>query len=515
MTRKSLSARIDAVPSVFLFLLSAVLGLLCFPPIGIWPFAYAAMIPFLFAATTTTPRRAMAEGYLAGFIFFGGLLYWIGINKGAPPALAWASAAVVVAILATVWSITGWVVARIARSHGVGWAVTIFVSLYMFFEVFWGTGELGFPWAIWALSQVSFLPAIQMADLGDVYLVSCWVLALNALLFLIWRQPQQRRRWGAIAVVVFVIPLLYGWIRMALFQPGREVPVAAIQGNTEVDEKWQKSAEEILENYLALTRTLQGSGTDLAVWPETATPMPIRFRPWAVQKVYALVDSLQTSVFTGATDYEKDDHGDMIPYNASFLFRYRGQDIERAAKVHLVPFGERIPLQKYLPVLGKIRLGQAEFRPGENPIVFPAKEKIPAFGSLICFEVLFPDVAADLVCGGALMLANITEDGWYNNSSGPYQHLALTRLRAVAARRSIIRAANTGISALIDPVGRIRNRLGYGKSGVIRGTLPCNSAIPVAARLARIWLPFYTVVFVILCVILRMRRRPYTTPLRT
>jgi len=495
------------------FLLSAFLGILSFPPVGIWPLAYAALVPFLTSAVSSTPRRALLWGYVSGFVFFAGILYWIGLNSGTAPTLAWTSAAAMVAILATIWAITAWAVSCTAKKSGLYWAAALFVALTIFFEVFWGTGEMGFPWAIWAVTQTGFLPAAQMAEIGDVYLISLWVLIINALLFLAWCVPQRRKRSLTTCALVFLVPVLFGAIRLYTFSMGPSVPVAAVQGNTPMEEKWQKSVEEIFDNYLALTESLTKTETVLAVWPETATPMPLRYRAWASRRLQMFADSSGISLFTGATDYKENGSTGMLPYNAAFLYQPGKREPFSYAKIHLVPFGERIPGQKFIPALGKIRLGQAEFRPGETPVVFPTVGRVPPFGCMICFEVLFPEIAADLVKGGAYLLANITEDGWYGNSSGPYQHLALTRLRAIAARRGIIRAANTGISALILPTGELKATLAYNQNGTVHGLLPAQTNISLAVRLARIWLPFYALLLmVVLAGMWNRGRRGRTAP---
>jgi apolipoprotein N-acyltransferase len=495
------------------FLLSALFGILSFPPLGVWPLSYVALVPFLAAATSAKPRAALAWGYLSGFLFFGGLLYWIGFNCGAPPALAWASTAAVVAILATIWALTAWAVSHAARRLSPALTSLLFVTLYLFLEVFWGTGEMGFPWAVWALTQVGFLPAAQMAELGDVWLLSLWVLAINALVFLVWKWPVRRRVCALSLALVLILPPLLGFARMKTFRLGVPLPVAAVQGNTPMEEKWQQSAEEILQNYLDLSRSLANTDTRLIVWPETAVPMPVRFRPWARQKLQSFVDSTGIALLSGATDYREGGRAQMLPYNSAFLFLPGAREPQSYAKMHLVPFGERIPGQKLLPTLGKIRLGQAEFEPGEEAVVFRPGGLLPPFSCMICFEVLFPDVAARMLKGGATLLVNITEDGWYSNTSGPYQHLALTKLRAIATRRSIVRAANTGISALILPTGAATAELGYGRSGVIRGVLPVQHEITLATRLAGFWLPFYTaVLLVVLTVLCLMRRRAAHSP---
>ena len=472
-------------------LLSAILGILAFPPIGLWPLAYVALVPFLDAATQMTPRRAWKWGYWSGFVFFGGLLYWIGLNSGAPLPLSMASMIAIVAILATVWGLCAWATAKATARWGLSRAVVLFISLYLFFEVFWGTGELSLPWAIWGHTQIGFLPAAQLADLFDVYGLSAWVLAISGLIFLIWRERPLRKPLIIALAIVFTVPLIYGFLRLAAYQPGRLIPVAAVQASTPSEEKWQMSAEEILQDHLRLTEPLATTDTKLIVWPETATPMPLRFRPPSSRALQNFVDSSGIALITGATDYTSDSEKGVLPYNAAFLFRPHVRELLSSAKLHLVPFGERIPWQSVFPFLGKIRLGQAEFQPGEQPVVYPATGDVPPMGCLICFEVVFPEIAADLTLGGAQILTHMTNDGWYGNTSGPYQHLELTRLRAIASRRSIVRAANNGISALIDPTGRIIQRLGYNERGFINSALPAQTEITLAVRLSRIWLWFY------------------------
>jgi apolipoprotein N-acyltransferase len=474
------------------FFLAAILGILSFPPIGIWPFAYVALVPFLSASVSLSPLRAWWWGYASGFVFFGGVVYWLGLNSGAPPPLTWASVAFVVLVLATVWAMVAWAVSKTSRRFGLPAACGLFVSLYIFLEVFWGTGELGFPWAVWGLTQSGFLPAIQMADLGDIYGISLWVLVLNALIFLLWKDSRRRLRRGILLGLVFLLPIVYGFARLVMFHPGEAIPVAAVQANTPVDDKWEMPAEDIARSYIETSLPLAGTGTRLVVWPETATPTALRYRPWLRTALQSFCDSTGMSLLTGATDYEMDPVKGQQPYNAAFLIRPRATELLRSAKIHLVPFGERIPWQSTFPFLGKLHLGQAEWVPAKSVYVFPINNGIPPMGCLICFEVVFPDIAADMVMGGARLLTTITNDGWYGNSSGPYQHLHLAQIRAVATRRSVVRSANTGISALILPTGEIRETLGYNRKGFVQGVVPAQSEICLAVRLAHYWPLIYT-----------------------
>jgi apolipoprotein N-acyltransferase len=484
--------------------LSALLGILAFPPIGLWPLAYVAMVPFLFAACAPSTKHSFRSAYWAGTVFFSGVIYWIGFNSGAPWYFAWVSVIAMILILATIWGVTSWVVSVVNRRRGIAFAALIFVVLSQFQELFWGTGELGFPWAIWGLTQTTFLPAIQMAELVDGYGISMWVLVINALIFLQARGFHTKSCRIAAGLVI-VLPLLYGAIRMGQVDSGEQIRVAAVQANTPAEEKWHMSAEDILEDHVGITRELIGKNLKLVVWPETATPVPLRYREWALTALHQLTDSLNAVIVTGATDYKSDPDTDQVPYNSAFVIRPHSKVLESSAKVQLVPFGERIPWQNYFPILGQVQLGQAEFKPGNHPVVFSGAGT-PDFGCLICFEVVFPEIAASLVNDGAQILAHITNDGWYGNTSGPYQHLYLSRLRAVVTRRSIIRSANTGISALILPSGKFLERLGYNKAGSIQGSLPLRSDRTLAVRLASFWYSFYSALLLGVLIALWLRR---------
>ncbi len=337
------------------------------------------------------------------------------------------------------------------------------------------------------------------------------MLALNAIAFVWWTT---RARRPAIAfLLVLIVPVLYGVVRLQQVEGGTPVRVAAVQANTPAEDKWQIPAEDIAQSYLNTSRPLMGTDTRLVVWPETATPTALRYRPWLRNALQHFSDSTGMSLLTGATDYEMDPVRGQQPFNAAFLIRPGSHDLLRSAKIHLVPFGERIPFQSVFPFLSKLHLGQAEWVPGKSVVVFPEHNGVPPFGCLICYEVIFPEIASDMVRQGALLLTTITNDGWYGNSSGPYQHLALARLRAISMRRSIVRAANTGISALILPTGEVQTKLAYNRAGQISGTVPARSEVTVAARLSRVWLPFYSLsLLVMIGLVFYQSRRLNTAP---
>lgn len=485
--------------------LSAVLGILAFPPISLWPLAWISLVPFLSVATDPSVPRIFGKAWRAGVVFYGGVLYWVGFNSGAPWYMSAIAALAMIMILATIWGAVAWATQKTAKLHGLNWAVSLFASLYVALEIFWGTGEVSLPWALLGLTQSAFLPAAQLAEFIDVEGISAWVLVVNVLLFLYFRYRRRVQLIGAI--LIYVIPMVWGALRMNQVDDGVMVKCAAVQANIPAETKWQMSSADILQDHVRWSDSLQTAKPALIAWPETAAPMPVRLRPWAVDTLQNLSRRTGAMILTGATDYEMRE-GEERPLNAALVVRPDSLGLQRSAKIHLVPFGERIPLQKTFPALRNLHLGQAEFLPGDSVVVFSGGA-VPPFTCLICFEVIYPEIAADAVKEGAQLFGHITNDGWYGNSSGPYQHLELAKLRAIATRRSIVRSANTGVSALILPSGKCVKTLDYDTAGTICADLPARKNVTVAVRLARAWTPIYYGIFLTLLAALWMKWRRY------
>ncbi len=469
------------VAARFGFLWAALLGILSFPPLPLAPLAWISLVPFLYACFHQPPGRAFGRAYLAGLVFFTGICYWIGLNKGAPPALTWASMLATVVILALTWGVSA-AICSWAMQRGKEWGALLLPFVYVSLEMFFGLGEIGFPWPIWALSQANLILPCQICDLTDVFGLSFWVVSVNSLLFLVIRVHGAARR-VLIPVVVFffALPWLYGAIRLSDFRGSERLRIGVVQANIPAERKWEMPADETITLYEKQSEIVLAARPRVLVWPETAVPVPLRFRPWAREEIHRWVDSVGVPLLTGALDYDSRGQSDVLPLNAAFLITPGSRELPQYAKIHLVPFGERIPGQRVFPFLGKLRLGQAEFAPGKSLTLFEPVPQVKA-GCLICFEVVFPEVAAGLVREGAEFFVNLTNDGWYGNSSGPYQHLALARLRAIVTRRSIARAANTGISAMIDPAGRMISRVGVGRRSALVTEVPLRREITFAVR---------------------------------
>jgi apolipoprotein N-acyltransferase len=236
--------------------------------------------------------------------------------------------------------------------------------------------------------------------------------------------------------------------------------VALIQGNIPGPMKWSgQHQDQVFGDFAMLTAQAAADSLRpvLAIWPETATGTYLRQDPGWHSAMLALAQATGLPVFAGFPDYVYGATDAVRYYNAAGTFGAGTADTLRYGKRHLVPFGERMPFQGLLPALGRVRLGQAEWTPGTQATLFPSPAG--AFTPLICFESIFPDLARGDVRRGARWLVNVTNDEWFGNSAALYQHAAMAVFRAVENRVPLARCANTGLSLLVDPLGRIQGSL--------------------------------------------------------
>jgi apolipoprotein N-acyltransferase len=439
---------------------------------GIWPLLFIALVPLLLAVIKTrTVRQAGICGVLTGLSHFLVLLYWLvtvlGRYGGLPPFLSIPA----LVLLALYMSLYMGVFALIARLFFVRipWQIALWVIPAVWVALDWCRSFLftGFPWMDlgYALANVPWL--IQSADLWGHYGLSYCLVLINTLVAMLFLSGTCKRGQLSWFIPVFLLccgVALYSSLRWQ--QIGRQMLVSetmrigVVQGNIAQDLKWSPQLQqETLTNYIGQSRGLiEKNHPSLVVWPETALP----FYPVAhplLQPVRNLAVQGQISLLTGAPWYEQDDgsgdgQGLRRYYNSALLFDASGQITDKYSKSHLVPFGEYVPLKKFLPFLAPVVEAVGDFRPGV--IQHPLACQNARIGVLICFESIFPDIARKWVGVKANILVNLTNDAWYGRSSAPYHSLAMTVLRAVETRRSLVRAANTGFSGFIDPLGRMR-----------------------------------------------------------
>jgi apolipoprotein N-acyltransferase len=268
---------------------------------------------------------------------------------------------------------------------------------------------------------------------------------------------------------VILATTAYGSWRLAEERPySGTIRVGLVQGNVPEEEKWEPSARlRIFDAHLEATRRAAESGATLVVWPESSVPLPLVEKPAYREALESLAREKRIDLLVGSVHHDRRGLPDERTYNSAFLLpgRGAGSSGERYDKIHLVPYGEYVPLREWLGFVSKLVTEASDFSPGSGIVVM--KTEGARIGPLVCFEAIFPPLVRRFTAGGAQVLVNLTNDAFLGDSAGPRQHLALAQIRSVENRRWFLRAANTGISVAVDDRGRVIESIPYGTAGVI------------------------------------------------
>lgn len=453
-----------------LLIVSGALGALAFPTTNWWLAAWIWLVPALACGLHRAPRGALADGWLAGTVFYVVLLRWLDHTflhfSDIPWPITWLP---IMALAAYCGLYVGLVAAALSwlRSR-IGVVPALGLVPFMWVAGEWLRGWLmgGFPWGLLGYSQHSVTPVIQIAELGGVYTVSFVLVLVNSalagLVGLGWRRGAPVAIAGAVATVG---TLAFGWVVLGQEEArvARQIQVGLIQPSIEQTLKWDPAQHaRILDIYEQLTRQAAQPRPALVLWPETATTIFLRADPVLLERLTRLARQIQTPLLVGSIDRQDGPNGKFL--NTAFLLT--GQGITgKYDKIHLVPFGEYVPLGWLIGFVRSWAEFISDFGEGIVETVFRLPEG--RFGTVICYEVIFPELFRAFVARGADFMVNITNDAWFGETSGPWQHLGMLPLRAVEHRVAIARAANTGISAFVEPTGRMGPWLPLS----VRGTL--------------------------------------------
>ena len=450
-----------------------------FPPFNNGYFAWIAFIPYLFFLERNLGNKNFKKNFAAGYLSNLLIIYWVGLNSGVMMPIAVLTLLGVLAVLALWFAFFGWVIERVWKRWGeiAIWAVPF---IWVGIEFIRGHGSLALPWTMVANTQTYYNSLIQITAVTGAWGVSLFVMFVNILGFKAMKsigEPKRAIGFAIAALLALALPWSYGIMVLdgadeRLAGIGKSIRVSIVQPNLDPKVKWDKSKRDSVYRLYGDMHLKAGeSAPDLIIWPETATPAYLRYnRDGRFDQVLSFVDSVNVPLLTGTLDYKFIDSKKFKKYNSSFLLKPGSREIEKYHKMRLVPFAEKVPFEDRFPFLSNIDLGQANFSSGEEYKVFDVEGK--KFSVQICFESTFPSLTRNFVLNGAEMLLIITNDAWFGNSSQPYQHAQIAVMRAVESRRAIARSANTGISEIIDPYGRIKKSLAFNERGIISGEIP-------------------------------------------
>lgn len=470
-------------------LLAAFLGglaALAFPPVYMFPLAIVGFSGFLIMIVAAESRKAAFKlGWWFGFGHFTAGLYWISFALLVDESFWWLfpiamlGIPAVVAFYIALVAIITWQVKRYIR----GWSlVVVFSCIWVLVEMLRGWLFTGFPWNLSGYIFTISGNILQFASVGGIWglsLVAMLVVTMPAVVvggqwLVVSKKWVNVSKWVPISFSVLLIAGIYIWggKRLAAeetqFVPG--IKLRIVQGNIPQNLKWEDEWRYAsVKKYIEMSTSEGFDEITHVIWPETALPFTVSEDSPLLAEI-ARAAPKNGAVITGALHAIYSDAGfiDKI-FNSLMVVTPEGKIYSRYDKSHLVPFGEYVPLRGILP-LEKITNGQVDFTPGGGLKTINAP-KFPAFGGLVCYEVIFPGKVID-ENNPPNVLINVTNDAWYGNTSGPYQHFQMARVRAIEEGVPLVRSANNGISAVIDGYGRVINRTKLSETVVMDSYLP-------------------------------------------
>ena len=523
-----------------------------FPPSPLYSVAYVALIPFLFLLERLEKyKQVLLYTYVMAFVFHAITLYWIGgFTHARDPYLMASGAAVAFLHPLFYWLITV-PYYFVRRNGGVLLGLLSFPFIWVSFDYLHSLTEVSFPWVSLGNSQAYDLYRIQIAEYTSVYGPAMLILAFNVFAFVLLVQLASKS-WRftsrpslavvSVLLLMYLLPLFYG----GMVFTNRDVPraesnlrIGLVQPNIDPWEKWGQGRASKWEFYLAQVRllvekskVLAQSGADLIIWPETAIPFEILSPRYTSERIdfQEQLDSLGVPIFSGVPVAEVFDSASapvtavqiqnsnvfVDYYNSATLFVPGVGAGEIYRKVVLVPFAERVPYAETLSFLIeplKWSVGISGWGKGERQVVYRMTTRrgdALRFSGMICYESIYPDYVRMFVKSGAQLLIVITNDSWWGNTSGAYQHVAFASFRAIENRRWVVQCANGGVSAYVDPLGSMHATTEMYTPTGMQSTVAASDEMTFYAKhgdlFAQLCL-FCTALFLIITVTKKFRRK--------
>jgi apolipoprotein N-acyltransferase len=451
--------------------LAVVSGLLlaaAFPKINISLLAWIALIPFFLSLRDQPVKNGFWLGGIMGVLYFAGTIYWVTNSVHFYGGIHIIPASCITLLLCSYLALYPALFGA-AAVHVRNTRPKLFLIAA---PALWTALELartyvfsGFPWSLLGYSQYSALPVIQIADITGVYGVSFAIVLVNTAVadFILDRK---NRAGVIVAVLVMAFVVGYGLLKLRAPDGTERITVSVMQGNIEQDKKWDPAYQaDTLAVYRKLTLDALKEHPDVVIWPETATPFYFNSSGQRDQAMTAdlaaFVRQNRVPLLFGSPTYEVKPNRRIIGRNSAFLLSSDGRLEATYHKIHLVPFGEYVPLKKLLFFVEKMVQAIGDFQAGDAytvmtvPIDKNGTHTGITVNTVICYEIIFPDLVRRFVKKGSTVITTVTNDAWFGKTAAPYQHFSMAVFRAVENRVPVARAANTGISGFIDAKGNI------------------------------------------------------------
>lgn len=455
---------------VWAFLLS-----LAFYPEWLGFLAWFALIRPLIIISRLKGKAAFGAAYFYGFFFNLFSLYWIGIIT--PPGMITAVCAI------AVYYAVGLYLFNLAYKFKPLYGMILVPFIWVGIEYFRTLTEFAFPWSDIGYTQSYYLYLFQIISIISIHGLSFLVVGINVLLWQVFRSevpPARRLTAGYLSAAVIVLLVAYGWIVTPAYPRPGTINLTVLQGSVPINVKWADGNEaHSYHLYDSLARSVADSSTLLYLWPETSAPTYLSHDSRARVIIGNTARATGAYHIVGALGASPDGEEH---YNSSYLFKPDGSASLRHDKVKLVPFTEQVPYQRSLPFLRREFLTKyltfietydvnwwSDFMPGDSAVLFPLDDYL--CGVMICYEAVFPEYDREMILKGADFLVGITNDTWWEHTVGVHMHSRFLVARAVENRCWIARAANSGLSFIVDGYGRIRYEIPEDAVAALKGSV--------------------------------------------
>lgn len=499
--------------------LSGAAMVLIFPRAGLDFLAWVCLVPLIVSILCRTQHRVLLQGVVAGTVYHIGLVYWVVVSMntygGIPQPLAVVLLVALSLFLSLFIALPLWGSAFIWKRTGI--RLTLTLPLYWVASEYIKSWFLtGFPWELLGYSQFQNLRLIQIADITGVYGVSFVLLSVNCALAIIVHALITRRRFTLLepcwALLLLTACLFYGHVRVQEFRDpaGPRLNTLLVQPNIPQDLKWNPEYLDATMQRLFHLSTAQTPGkTDIIIWPESATPFFFQNEPVYHNQVSRTLQHSGAWLLFGSPSFTQSG-GRPVFHNSAFLLQPDGSEAGKYDKLHLVPWGEYVPLQSLFPFVNQLVAGIGNFCPGSGIKLLPAGDTMLA--PLICYEIIFPDLTRQFVKMGGHCIVNITNDAWFGRTSAAYQQLSMAVLRAVENKRFLVRAANTGISAAIAPTGKILAQTDLFTEAALPATITALTQLTLYSRVGDVFAGLCLLASLLLLLAARRNRSRSGTP---
>ena len=520
-----------------LLIISGILLALSFPPV---PFPasillFFALVPYLIVIERREKLIDINRAtYLMAFVFCLLTLYWVGSWQNKADTFLMISGTLLVFVNPVFFLIPSTLLYFTRKIFSPKRALYFLPVFYVAYEYAYMLTDLSFPWLSLGNGLSLFTLFIQIADIIGQLGLSLVIVLINVLLYkIISAYKQQHKKLlypsSLILFFIFILILIYGIQKLNNFpREVTKVRVGLIQPNLDPWDKWSGgSLDSLTDLYFELSKKAIKQGAEIVIWPETALPVYLRggSHDDVIQSINSFCDTNNVFLLTGMPDvkfyfdslnlpkdakYGEKGNYYYVTYNSILLFSSNKKIVESYGKIKLVPFGERVPFVDVFPFLGKLikwGVGLSGWNVGKDTTVFQLNlngEEVRIAG-LVCYESIYPVFVSEFIKRKADFIAVVTNDSWYGNLSGPYQHKEFAALRAVENRRSVVRAANGGISCIINSFGETQQQSAMFAKTVIVGDVELSSEetfftkhaglIPVICSAFSIWIIGISILF--------------------